>query len=163
MYYAFMPYADPHPGNYLFLADGRLCLIDFGCVQHYGPEERELVRLAERMAYEDPSMVREVVQRACGVGENDPELEDYVRMMLESLDWMMEPLRRPGAFDFGDEGHFQRGVDWFARVVRQRRIRANPMYVYWNRSVFGLKALLYRLRAQVDVHEVSARERPRLR
>ena len=35
-YYAFMPYADPHPGNYLFLNDGRLGLIDFGCVQHYG-------------------------------------------------------------------------------------------------------------------------------
>ena len=34
------------------------------------------------------------------------------------------------------------------------------MYVYWNRSVFGFKALLYRLRAQVDVHEVLRRERP---
>jgi len=162
MYYAFMTYADPHPGNYLFLGDGRLGLIDFGCVQHYGPEERELVRLSERMAFEDPSIVREVVQRACGVDGDDPEMEDYVRVMLESLDWMMEPLRQPGAFDFGDAGHFQRGVDWFSRVVRKRNIRANPMYVYWNRSVFGLKALLYRLRAQVDVHEVSRQERPRL-
>src|SRR5665811_433141 len=51
MYYAFMTYADPHPGNYLFLSDGRLALIDFGCVQHYSPEERDLVRLAEKMAY----------------------------------------------------------------------------------------------------------------
>jgi hypothetical protein len=34
------------------------------------------------------------------------------------------------------------------------------MYVYWNRSVFGLKALLLRLRAQVNVHEIIRRERP---
>ena len=158
-YYAFMTYGDPHPGNYLFLSDGRLGLIDFGCVQHYGPEERELVRLAEKMAYEDPSITREVVQRACGVAEGDPELDDYVRMMEESLNWMMEPVRQPGAFDFGDEAHFQRGVDWFSRVMRKRQVRAHPMYVYWNRSVFGFKALLFRLRAQVDVHAVVRQER----
>lgn len=161
MYYAFMTYGDPHPGNYLFLPDGRLGLIDFGCVQHYGQEERELARLADKMAYEDPSIIREVVQRACGLSANDPEIEDYVRMMEESLAWMMEPLREPGAFDFGDEGHFQRGVDWFTRVMRKRQVRAHPMYVYWNRSVFGVKAMLFRLRAQVDVHEIVRQERPR--
>src|ERR1019366_7300828 len=48
MYYAFMSYADPHPGNYLFLSDGRLGLIDFGCVQRYSPDEREILRLAEK-------------------------------------------------------------------------------------------------------------------
>jgi predicted unusual protein kinase regulating ubiquinone biosynthesis (AarF/ABC1/UbiB family) len=160
MYYAFMTYGDPHPGNYLFLSDGRLGLIDFGCVQHYGPEERELVRLADKMAYEDPSLIREVVQRACGLSEDDPEMDDYVRMMEESLNWMMEPVRHPGAFDFGDEAHFQRGVDWFTRVIRKRKVRAHPMYVYWNRGVFGFKALLFRLRAQVDVHAVVRQERP---
>ena len=35
------------------------------------------------------------------------------------------------------------------------------MYVYWNRSVFGLKAILYRLRAQIDLHEVLRQERPK--
>jgi hypothetical protein len=111
------------------------------------------------MAYEDPSIIRQVVQRACGVTANDPELDDYVRMMEESLNWMMEPVRQPGAFDFGDEAHFQRGVDWFSRVLRRRQIRAHPMYVYWNRSVFGFKAMLFRLRAQVDVHAVVRQER----
>src|SRR6185295_6191270 len=35
MYYASMNYADPHSGNYLFMRDGRLGLLDFGCIQHY--------------------------------------------------------------------------------------------------------------------------------
>lgn len=161
MYYAFMPHGDPHPGNYLFLSDGRLGLIDFGCVQHYSPEERELVRLADKMAFEDPSLSREVVQRACGVTADDPAVEDYVRMMEECCEWMMEPVRRPGPFDFGDGAHFQRGVDWFSRVAHKRLNRAHPMYVYSNRTIFGIKALLYRLRAQVDVHAVLFQERPR--
>jgi len=159
MYYAFMPYADPHPGNYVFLSDGRLGLLDFGCVQHYGPEERELMRLADRMTFKDSSLTREVVRRVCGVSGDDPELPEYLRMMEESRDWMMEPMERPGPFDFGDETHFQRGLDWFSRTVRNRTTRANAMYVYWNRSVFGLKALLLRLRAQVDVTEIVRQER----
>jgi len=162
MYFAYMPYADPHPGNYLFLNDGRLGLIDFGCVQHYGPEEREIMRLADKMTFEDPTLTREVVRRVCGVSDDDPALADYLEMMTESREWMMEPVSRPGPFDFGDEAHFQRGLDWFSRTARKRITRANPMFVYMNRSIFGLKALLFRLRAQVDVHEVILQERPRL-
>ena len=158
MYYGSMTQADPNPGNYLFLPDGRLGLIDFGCIQHYGAEEREQVRLADRMAFEDPSIISEVVRRACGLAADDPEMDVYVRMMEASCRWMMEPVSQPGPFDFGDPGHFQRGADLFANIVRSRRMRAHPMYVYLNRGVYGLKALLYRLRAQVDVHEVLRQE-----
>ncbi len=160
MYYAYITYGDPHPGNYIFMPDGRLGLIDFGSVRYYDAEERELLLLAERMSFKDPSLIREVVRRVCGVGEDDPELEDYVRMMEESRQWMLEPFRQPGAFDFGDEGHFKRGMDWFARAMRERTTRSHPMYVYWNRNTFGLKAMLFRLRAQVDLHALREQEVP---
>lgn len=159
MYYAFMPYADHHPGNYLFMDDGRLALLDFGCVQCYGPGERELMQLAERMAFEDPTLTREAVRHVCSVTEDDPAWPDYLQMMEDSLAWNLEPFNQSGPFDFGDEAYFQRGVDWFARTAKKRTTRANPMYVYWNRSVFGIKALLYRLRAQVDVHQIILQER----
>jgi hypothetical protein len=81
--------------------------------------------------------------------------------MNESLDLMLEPDLHQGPFDFGDGGHFQRSVDWFTRVVRARRTRSHPMYVYWNRGVLGLKGLMYRLRAQVDVHDLIRREQAR--
>jgi aarF domain-containing kinase len=160
MYSAYTPYADPHSGNYLFLRDGRLGLIDFGCVQHYGPEEREIARLADRMTRDDSSLLPEVVRLVCGVDEGDPELPDYIRMMEASRNWMLEPDNHPGPFDFGDEGHYQRGLDMIAGMIRKRTTRSNPMYVYFERSVFGLKALLLRLRAQVDVREIIRRERP---
>ena len=114
------------------------------------------------MCFEDPSLTPEVVRRFCGVTEGNPALPDYLEMMTESREWMMEPVSRPGPFDFGDEAHFQRGLDWFSRTARKRITRANPMCVYMNRGIFGLKALLFRLRAQVDVHEVIRQERPRL-
>jgi predicted unusual protein kinase regulating ubiquinone biosynthesis (AarF/ABC1/UbiB family) len=159
MYYAFMPYGDSHPGNYLFLSDGRLGLLDFGCVRYYGPEEREIMMLADRMSFDDYELTKEVTRRACGVSEDDPAWPEYLGIMVGFRDWMMEPIQRPGAFDFGDEAHFRRGLDLFTGTVNKKLMKSNPMYVYWNRSVFGLKALLLRLRAQVDVGEVMSRER----
>jgi hypothetical protein len=44
----------------------------------------------------------------------------------------------------------------------KRYPQGHPMYLYWDRSIMGLKALLYRLRAQVDVKAVMTRERKRL-
>lgn len=35
---------DPHPGNYLFMEDGRICFLDFGLVKRYEPQEVELIR-----------------------------------------------------------------------------------------------------------------------
>jgi len=161
MYFAGTPNADPHLGNYLFLSDGRLGLLDFGCVQHYNTEELELLRMANRMTFEDPSLAREFLPRVCGVTENDPQFNDYLQIMMECRDWMMEPMNTPSSFDFGDESHFQRGLNWFSHTVSRRITRAHPMYVSINRSIFGLKALLYRLGAQIDVREVIRQERNR--
>jgi aarF domain-containing kinase len=156
MYYAYMNYADPHPGNYIFLSDGRLGLIDFGCVQYFSAEEREIVELCERLIDEDDTVLPRLMKLVSGVDN-----EDYRKMMEESRNWMMEPMRTVGAFDFGDEGHLKRGFAWFSGVMRRRQIRGHPMYVYFNRSVFGTKALLYRLRAQVDVRAMHTQERQR--
>jgi hypothetical protein len=35
------------------------------------------------------------------------------------------------------------------------------MYVYYHRCVFGMKSILYRLRAQVDLRAIHRRERQR--
>ncbi len=57
------------------------------------------------------------------------------------------PFHQRGPFDFGDKSHLAAGVDWLGRMVRERRSGA-----------FGLTALLYRLRARVDVGELMEHE-----
>jgi tRNA A-37 threonylcarbamoyl transferase component Bud32 len=158
MYYARMNYADPHSGNYLFMSDRRLGLIDFGCVQNYGEEECELIRLSEKSMAGDPGVLREVFRRGANMNDEDFTNEEHVALMKESHSWMCEPLRKEGPFDFGDLEHLQRGIHWFVGLTRKRYTRSHPMYTYFNRSVFGLRALLYRLRAQVDVRELHRQE-----
>jgi predicted unusual protein kinase regulating ubiquinone biosynthesis (AarF/ABC1/UbiB family) len=48
LYYgARLCYADPHPGNFLFLEDGRLGLLDFGCCRRFDDEEWALLAMIE--------------------------------------------------------------------------------------------------------------------
>ena len=156
MYYASICYADPHSGNYLFMKDGRLGLLDFGCVQRYNAEERELQKLAERLLV-DFSALPDVMRRA-RVPEKDIQDPELMRLTEEMSRWTMEPDRE-SPFDFGDEAHLKRGVELFTEISLKRRARCHPVYVYFYRSVFGLKALLYRLAAKVDVKTIHDRER----
>jgi aarF domain-containing kinase len=161
MYYAYMNYADPHPGNFIFMDDGRLGLIDFGCIQHYNAEERLIVKLSDRLIREDQTVLPELMKVACGVTEDDPGSETYRRLIERSRDWMMEPIRTDGPFDYGDEGHLQRGFDFMRDMVRERTMRGHPTYVYFNRCVFAMKAILYRLRARVNLRALHLRESDR--
>jgi len=158
MYYAGMNYADPHSGNYVFMDDARLGLIDFGCVQRYGDEEKELIRFAEESASGRPEVLRELFRRSANLEDVDFKNQEYVELLTESHKWTCEPIQHEGPFDFGNVEHLQRGIQLVIGLVRKRYTRSHPMYVYFNRSVFGLRALLYRLRAHVDVKTLHREE-----
>jgi aarF domain-containing kinase len=157
LYYAFMNHADPHSGNYLFMHDGRLGLLDFGCVQHYNAEERELVKWGEQLVAGNFSKMKEVL-RQVGVPERHFANPEFIKRQEVFTKWMIEPVSCHGPFDFGDGSRLQRGAEMFAEIVLKRENQAHPMYAYFFRSVFGHDALLYRLGAQVDVRGIHDRE-----
>ncbi len=157
LYSAHMNYADPSAGNYVFMADGRLGLLDFGCVQHYTAEERELNRLGERFhAGAGEVTLAEFLKRAAWASDAEIANPEYMELMGAAVDWLREPASHHGPFDFGDEGHLQRGIDCYAALARRRSTRSHPMYLYFCRTVFGMRAVLYRLRARVDARWIFA-------
>jgi aarF domain-containing kinase len=152
-----MNYGDPQSGNYLFMQDVRLGLLDFGCVQHFTDEEFDLLRLAYRLDEGGTEAVRELLRRACYATDADLANQEYVGLIEESIHWNLEPIRHQGPFDYGDAEYFKHGVDIFARIVKKRYSRSHPMFVYFDRSQMALKALLFRLGAQVDVKALAIR------
>src|SRR5262245_64335951 len=85
-------YADPHPGNYLFRADGRLGFLDFGCVRPYAEREWECNRLADLAIRtgSDDDMVRSV--RAClGLAEGDELDPEILARNVAFSRWMWRP------------------------------------------------------------------------
>src|SRR5207247_2117761 len=90
-----------HPGNYLFQPDGRIGLVDFGCVKKITFDASTLIRsCASRSWQKDPSQARQVLALIFGPGV------PYVRAgrMLPLLDVMVGLLYPDGedpVVDFG--------------------------------------------------------------
>jgi aarF domain-containing kinase len=154
-------YADPHPGNYLFQADGRLGLLDFGCVRAYSDREWECCRLADlAIRGGDEDLVR-ALRSSLGLAEGEQIDAELLNMNLDYGRWMWRPYWYDGPFDFGDPAYLREGLDRFAALGRARIDTPwLPMNAFISRWNFGTVAMLYRLRARVDVRSIYFRERP---
>lgn len=151
MYRNGMGYADPHSGNYLFMRDGRLGLLDFGCVQRYSSEELELLRMAERL-FDEPELLPAVLRRV-GMTEKQVTNKECLDVLRRNCEWVLEPLRHEGPFDFNGD-HLKRGLKSYSALALKRYTRGHPVFVYWNRTIIGIRTLMYQLGAKVDVRKV---------
>jgi hypothetical protein len=161
MYYAGrMNYADLHPGNFLFQDDGRLGVIDFGCVRLFNDAEWELMRLGCRAVRGTPADLRRALLRSISVPEDGPVDEGHLRLVEDVSRWSWRPLRQEGPFDFGDGRQLREGADIYREMFRKRYTRGEPVLIYIARMQFGHRGLLYRLRAHVDVRAIDREELP---
>jgi tRNA A-37 threonylcarbamoyl transferase component Bud32 len=155
-----MVYADPHPGNYLFLRDGRLGLIDFGCCHRFDDAEFDYVMAIERAARdEDQAATVAALARGCEL-EPSELTGERLELMRAYADWTWEPIRAPGAFDFSDPEHFARGARIYGSFVREGWVRSKPVNVWLTKLFFGVRAMLTHLSAQVEYGRILREESP---
>jgi predicted unusual protein kinase regulating ubiquinone biosynthesis (AarF/ABC1/UbiB family) len=151
-------YADLHPGNFLFMDDGRLGVIDFGFML---PIDDELWRLFQDIARALATGRRE--DRVAAVKEwawitDDPADSERLRLCVEYTEWAWRSCYWEGPFDFGDEADFRRGIELFTEIVTRRYSPGRPCTGVLVRQDFGMRSLLYRLKARVDVRAIAEEE-----
>ena len=148
-------YADIHPGNFLFLGDGRLGVIDFGMMLELDETLWELFRLMDRPLTTGNRDDRIAAVKAwLPIGDGPAEAE-RLRMIEQFWDWNFRARSQAGEFDFGDEADFRRGIDLFVETLRKRCSRSRPCTPVIARETFGLRSILYRLRAKIDVAAIA--------
>ncbi len=143
-------YADPHPGNYFFMPDGRLGLVDFGCCYQFTATDLEFVDAVERAAHTSREALREALVIGTDMTPQQREEPERMELLERVCDWLWEPLLHQGRFDFGDPDYFRRGVDLFGEVMRNRYFRVMPVNIWLDRNFLGLRALMYKLKARVE-------------
>ncbi len=151
-------YADFHPGNFLFLPDGRIGLIDFGFVV---PLDGELWPLFSRI--DRGLKTGDPADLAAGVKEwqwitDDPSDAERLRLSVELVEWMVRSRIVGGEFDFGDEADFRHGMELVAEVMRKRYCRAHATAPAISRNNFGFRSMLYRLKAKFDLQAIAKEE-----
>jgi predicted unusual protein kinase regulating ubiquinone biosynthesis (AarF/ABC1/UbiB family) len=89
-------YADPHPGNYRFLGEGRVAFLDFGCAKVMPPDllagmKRYIIAAAD----EDWDEFYRACAEVLGYDPNDP---DGWRLYTEYTKFIIRPLTIRGPF-----------------------------------------------------------------
>ena len=158
MYAGRMYYADFHPGNFLFLDDGRLGVIDFGYVTQITDDIWDLFRMMDRALTTGRQDDRIDAIKEWMWATDESSSDERVRLGDAFADWCWRPRYCGGEFDFADEANFRRGVDLFAEMVRKRYSRARPITPTISRQLFGIWSLMYRLKAKVDVRAIAEEE-----
>ena len=156
MYAGRLLYADMHPGNFIFMDDGRLGLIDFGSIVEFDDDVWDLLRRMDRPLTTGDRGERMEVMRAWSW--IDPSEEDRLSLSEQYADWSWRPRYWGGPFDFGDEADFRLGIDLFVEMLRKRYSRARACTPMIARQQFGMRALLYQLKAKIDVAPIAEEE-----
>jgi predicted unusual protein kinase regulating ubiquinone biosynthesis (AarF/ABC1/UbiB family) len=158
---AHLLHADPHPGNFRMLADGRLGVLDFGAVAQLPNGTPEpLGRITRLVLNDDVDAVMAAMQAENfirpGIQIDATKVMDYLRPILEPLakdtfsftrDWMREQAARIG--DPRNEA---------ARVGRQ--LNLPPEYLLLHRVTLGSIAVLCQLGATAPYRQIAEQWQP---
>ncbi len=159
MYRLHWIFADPHPGNFIFMDDGRLGLIDFGCTRAMTDEEWRLqCEFIQAMIDEDEATMDRIIARGCLYDDPSDMEPDRLETMGKMVRWHLEPWRKPGLFDFGDQDFFRRGIDAFLEVNRKRYTRGVPLHLWSTRFILGARAVTYRLKGRCWFNDIYKAE-----
>jgi predicted unusual protein kinase regulating ubiquinone biosynthesis (AarF/ABC1/UbiB family) len=143
---------DPHPGNYLFLADGRIGMLDYGCTREFEPafvdKLAQLTRAVHRdehdllhQAFLDLGMVRE------GPAYDFDTARDLVRAFYGP---MLRDAVQP--VDLG-EAMGMRQVFESKRELMKLRLPGEFLFLF--RIRFGLMSVLAKLGARANWYQLE--------
>jgi predicted unusual protein kinase regulating ubiquinone biosynthesis (AarF/ABC1/UbiB family) len=152
-------HADPHPGNFLFTSEGKLGIIDFGCIKII-PEDfyQSYFALINPNILDKPEKMMHIFKELEFILEEDSE--HFQQFFYDLFYKMIEILGRPftgSTFDFGNDSYVKEVYGYFEYVASLKELRnANAARgsqhgLYVNRTFFGLYTLLNELKANVNI------------
>jgi len=149
--------ADPHPGNFVFLPEGRVAFLDFGCTQAIDVEHNRAARVMHRAALDgDEARFLQGVKVFLGTrgGPYEERVTASVRTMFAPL--FQDTFRITPAFVAGIiDG--MRDLKMLALSKKSGFVPMKPGMVFLNRLQFGFYSVLARLDVEASYRGVEER------
>jgi predicted unusual protein kinase regulating ubiquinone biosynthesis (AarF/ABC1/UbiB family) len=144
-------HADQHPGNYLFQPDGRIGLVDFGCVKKINFDISALIRACIARSWRRGNKeMRETLALMFGPGIPHARAKKMLPT-LEQMVSLLYPEHNPEV-DFGKGDVLKVLAEAMRRAVQDKS--SNPEFAFITRADLGMFSLLHKLGARVKVREV---------
>jgi hypothetical protein len=141
------------------MSDGRLGLIDFGCVVRYEGDAiwQMFGRIHQAMLTGEDQCVRDVMKEWQQLTD-EPRHAEQLRLSTEFGKRCWKPYYAPGPFDCAGREYLQRGVDLMAEMMKKRCTKSHPTGLMQFRWQVGWWMLQYRLGAVIDPTPIVTEE-----
>lgn len=149
--------ADPHPGNYIFMDDGRICFLDFGLIKRLDPDEHKLVKAPGlAILHHDPDELESSLR---DLGVIEPGTVFDRARLWEFFQIMLRPIVEDEPFMYtrkivGDAFREIAMPDSPHRDI-QEKLHFPGMLMMWQRYTFGTSAVLGHLEAVGNWHRMG--------
>jgi predicted unusual protein kinase regulating ubiquinone biosynthesis (AarF/ABC1/UbiB family) len=147
-------HADPHPGNFLILPNGKLGVIDFGCIKEM-PEDfyYPFFSLTSTNLLENKEETIKAFRKLEMILPNDStqQIEFYYRMYHQMISLFAKPYMS-STFNFGETAFFDELYGFGEQIAKMpefKQARGVKHFIYVNRTNFGLYNILHELKAEV--------------
>ena len=147
-------HADPHPGNFMITAEGKLGVIDFGCIKEM-PEDfyYPFFSLTSTKLLEDKEGTIKAFRQLDMIHNTDTpaQIEFYYTQYKQMIGLFAMPYIT-NHFDFGQTAFFEELYSFGEKITKMpefKQARGVKHFIYVNRTNFGLYNILHELKADV--------------
>jgi predicted unusual protein kinase regulating ubiquinone biosynthesis (AarF/ABC1/UbiB family) len=147
-------HADPHPGNFMITAEGKLGVIDFGCIKEM-PDDfyYPFFSLTSTDLLSNKEETIKAFRQLEMILPNDTpqQIEFYYNMYHQMISLFAKPYLN-GTFDFTASAFFEELYvfgEMIAKMPEFKQARGVKHFIYVNRTNFGLYNILHELKAEV--------------
>jgi predicted unusual protein kinase regulating ubiquinone biosynthesis (AarF/ABC1/UbiB family) len=147
-------HADPHPGNFLVTPEGKLGVLDFGCIKElpldfYEPYFQLI--LGDTLSNKEKTLECFRALEMILPQDDERAIDFYVNWYTQLIKLFAEPYMKD-SFDFANQQYMQKLYEFgemISKMPEFKQARGVKHFIYVNRTNFGLYAILSELGAQV--------------
>ena len=147
-------HADPHPGNFLITPDGKLGVIDFGCIKEL-PDDFYYpffsTTSSDVLGNKEETIKAFRALEMILPKDDEKQIEFYYQTYKEMITLFAQPYIK-GEFDFSENKFFDSLYAFgekLAKMSEFKQARGVKHFIYVNRTNFGLYNILHELGSKV--------------
>ncbi len=154
-------HADPNPGNFLFLKDGKLGIIDFGCTKVVNEEflkSFNKLHLSLIDGIDDLEIAKQYMELGMIDPASNEEMLKFYKEIINPLDTIYIEIFKQDRYNFRDSNYAKRGFDAIFTVQKRQATSVqnyNKDYIFIDRTLLGYYAMFERMGATIDTTYVK--------
>jgi predicted unusual protein kinase regulating ubiquinone biosynthesis (AarF/ABC1/UbiB family) len=157
LYHMQMIHADPNPGNFIFMEEEKLGLIDFGCVKKLDNEflasfSKLHVSLMDKI--DDADIAQQYAELGMIDRDTPEKMLEFYQEVIKPLDRIYIEIFNEDTYDFKENNDFsKRGFDTIMEVQKKAITAVHNMnedYIFVDRTLLGYYAMFEKMEATID-------------